>query len=113
MYDIARTTALEEMVMVNPRMSVLDFTVKAGIPSDVMRALIGTKNIVSVPRHVDMVADSIGEDLNTTCDEDFNTTCDEDSNTPCEEDSNTTCDEDSNTTCDEDSNTTYDEDSNT
>ena len=62
--------------MVNPQMSYLDVTVEAGIPGDVMRALIGDNNIVHVPRHdrllVDMGNESIEEDLNTTCDEDSN-----------------------------------------
>ena len=55
------TFALEERVMVSPQ------TVHAGLaadtPGDVMRALTGGKNIVSVSRHdgflVDMVNDSI------------------------------------------------------
>ena len=59
--------------MVNPQVSLLDLTVEAGIPGDVMRTLIGGNNIVSVPRHdallVDMVNENIEQDLNTTCDE--------------------------------------------
>ena len=54
--------------MVNPQVSLLDFTIEAGIPGDVMRALIDDKHIVSVPRHdgflVDMVYESIEEDSN-------------------------------------------------
>ena len=59
--------------MVNPQVSLLDLTVKAGIPCNVMRAPLGDNNIVSVPHHdrllVDMVNESIQEDLNITCDE--------------------------------------------
>ena len=57
--------------MVNPQVSLLDLTV-----DDVMRALIVSKNIESVPLHdgllVDMVNESIEEDSNTTWDEDLN-----------------------------------------
>ena len=65
--------------MVNPQVSLLDLTVDAAIPSDVMRALICGKNIVFVPRH-DGLLENIEEDLNTTSDEDSNATCDEDLN---------------------------------
>ena len=118
-------------------MTLLDLTLEAGIPGDVMRSIMDGKLIVSVPRHdgelVDRVNDNNEEDLDGLASDfamrlkednegsetviriyakGFNTTCDEDSNTICDEDSNTTCDEDLNTTCDEDSNT-CDEDSNT
>ena len=36
---IARTIALEYRVRVNPQVSLLDLTVEAGIPGDVMRHL--------------------------------------------------------------------------
>ena len=36
---IARTFACEERVMVNPQVSLLDLTVEARIPGDVMRHL--------------------------------------------------------------------------
>ena len=55
---IASTIALEGRVMVNPEVSLLDLTVEAGIPGDVMRHLIiGGKNIVSVPRHDGLLVD--------------------------------------------------------
>ena len=51
-------------------MCLLDLTVEAGIPGDVMWPLMGGKNIVSVPCHegllVDMVKESIKEDSNYT-----------------------------------------------
>ena len=68
--------------MVNPQVSLFDFTVEAGIPNDVMRTFIEDKNIVSVSRHdgllVDLIKEGIEEDSNTTYDEDSNTTCDND-----------------------------------
>ena len=39
MYAIAKTIALGERVMVNPQVHLLDLTVEAGIPGDVMRYL--------------------------------------------------------------------------
>ena len=45
------TFAFVERVMVNPQVSLLDLTIEAVIPGDVMWAVIGNKNIVSVPRH--------------------------------------------------------------
>ena len=36
---IARTIALEERVIVTPRMTLLDLTVECGIPGDAMRHL--------------------------------------------------------------------------
>ena len=41
--------------MVNPQVSLMDLTVEAGIPGDVMRALRDDKNIVSVPFMTDCV----------------------------------------------------------
>ena len=124
--------------MVNPQVSLLNWTLEADIPGDVMWSLIDGKHIVSSVTHqdglfVNRVDDGLDEEIDgmaadfamrlkednegsetviRICAKGFNTTCDEDSNTTCDEDSNTTCDEDLNTTCDEDSNT-CDEDSNT
>ena len=73
---IARTIALEKRVMVNPEVSLLDLTVEAGIPGDVMRAHVCGKDIVSVTCHdrflVDMVNESLEDGSNITCDEDSN-----------------------------------------
>ena len=44
------TFAFEERAMINPKMSLLNLTLKAGIPGDVMWSLIDGKHIVSV-RH--------------------------------------------------------------
>ena len=125
--------------MVNPQVSLLNWTLEADIPGDVMWSLIDGKHIVSSVTHqdglfVNRVDDGLDEEIDgmaadfamrlkednkgsetviRICAKGFNTTCDEDSNTTCDEDSNTTCDDDSNTTCDEDLNTTCDEDSNT
>ena len=124
--------------MVNPQVSLLNWTLEADIPGDVMWSLIDGKHIVSVTHQdglfVNRVDDGLDEEIDgmaadfamrlkednegsetfiRICAKGFNTTCDEDSNTTCDEDSNTTCDDDSNTTCDEDLNTTCDEDSNT
>ena len=124
--------------MVNPQVSLLNWTLEADIPGNVMWSLIDGKHIVSVTHQdglfVNRVDDGLDEEIDgmaadfamrlkednegsetviKICAKGFNTTCDEDSNTTCDEDSNTTCDEDLNTTCDEDSNTTCDKDSNT
>ena len=124
--------------MVNPQVSLLNWTLEADIPGDVMWSLLDGKHIVYVTHQdglfVNRVDDGLDEEIDgmaadfamrlkednegsetviRICAKGFNTTCDEDSNTTCDEDSNTTCDDDSNTTCDEDLNTTCDEDSNT
>ena len=51
----------------NPQVSLLDLTVEAGIPDDVMRVFIGGKKIVYMPCHdgllVDMVNEGIDEEV--------------------------------------------------
>ena len=54
---IARIIALEEIVMVNLQVFLLKMTVEAGIPGDVMQALIDGKNMVSVPRNDILLVD--------------------------------------------------------
>ena len=48
---IPRIFAFEERVMVNPQVSLLNLTLDAGIPGDVMWSRIDSKHIVSVPHH--------------------------------------------------------------
>ena len=63
----SRTLAFEERATVNPQMSLLDLTIKAGNPGNVMWSLIDGKHIVSVPHHdgllVDRVNDVLDEDI--------------------------------------------------
>ena len=53
--------------MVNPQVSLLNLTIEAGIPGDVMWSLIDGKHIVSVPHHdelfVDRVDDCLDEEI--------------------------------------------------
>ena len=59
--------AYEERVMVNPQVSLLNLTLEAGIPGDVMWLLIYGKYIVSVTHHdrlfVDRNDDCLDEDI--------------------------------------------------
>ena len=52
---------------VKPQVSLLDLTLEAGIPDDVMWSLIDGKHIVSMPHHdgflVDRVDDGMGEEI--------------------------------------------------
>ena len=47
--------------MVNPQVPFLELTVEAGIPGDVMRELMGGKNIVCVSRHGGLLVDMVNE----------------------------------------------------
>ena len=65
-YYVPRKFAFEERVMVNPQVSLLNLTLEADIPGDVMWSLIDCKHIVSVPHHdglyVDRVDDCLDEE---------------------------------------------------
>ena len=64
---IPRTFAFEKRVMVNHHVSLLNLTLGADIPSDVMWSFIDGKHIVSVPHHdglfVDRVDDCLDEEI--------------------------------------------------
>ena len=64
---ISRTLAFDERVTVNPQVSLMDLTLEAGIPGDVMWSIIDGKHIVSVPHHdgllVDRVDDGLDEEI--------------------------------------------------
>ena len=53
--------------MVNPQVSLLNLTLDAGIPGDVIRSLIDGNHIVAAPHHdglfVDRVDDCLDEDI--------------------------------------------------
>ena len=55
------------METVNPQVSLLELTLEAGIPDDVMWPLIDGEHIVSVPHHdgllVDRVDDGLDEEI--------------------------------------------------
>ena len=61
------TFAFEEWVMVNPQVSLLNLTLDADIPGDVVWSRIDGKHIVSVPYHdglfVDRVYDFLDEEI--------------------------------------------------
>ena len=62
---IFRTLALVERATVIPQVSLLNLTLEAGIPGDVMWSRIDGKHIVYLPQHdglfVDMVDDCLDE----------------------------------------------------
>ena len=64
---IPMTFSFEERVMVNPQISLLNLTLEAGIPGNVMWSPIDVKHIVSVPHHdgllVDRVNDCLDEEI--------------------------------------------------
>ena len=64
---IFRKLAFVERVTVNPQVSLLNLTLEAGIPGNVMWSLIDGKHIVSLPHHdglfVDMVDDCLDEKI--------------------------------------------------
>ena len=59
--SIFRILAFVERATVNPQVSLLNLTLEAGIPGDVMWSFIDGKHVVSLPHHdglcVDMVDD--------------------------------------------------------
>ena len=54
--------------MVNPQVSLLDLTLEAGIPGDVMWSLIDGKHIASVPHHGGLFMDRINDCLDKDID---------------------------------------------
>ena len=48
--------------MVNPQVSLLNLTLEADIPGDIMRSIIDGKHILSVPHHDGLFVDRV--DLN-------------------------------------------------
>ena len=54
-------------MIVNPQVSLLNWTLETDIPGDVMQSLIDCKHIVSVPHHdrlfVDRVDDCLDEEI--------------------------------------------------
>ena len=54
---ISPTFAFEERATVNPQVSLLDLTLEAGIPDDVVWSLIDGKHIVSVTHHDGLLVD--------------------------------------------------------
>ena len=65
--SILRTLAFVERTTVNPQLSLLNLTLEAGIPGDVMWSLIDGKHDVSLPHHdglfVDRVDDCLDEKI--------------------------------------------------
>ena len=61
------TLAFEQRATVNPQVSLLDLTLEAGIPGNVMWSLLDGKHIVSAPHHdgllVDRVYDGLDEEI--------------------------------------------------
>ena len=49
--------------MVNPQVSLLNLTLEADIPGDVMWSLIDDKHIVSVPHHDGLLVDRVDDGL--------------------------------------------------
>ena len=52
-------TYIEERVTVKSQVSLLDLTLEAGIPDDVMWPLMDGKHIVSVPHHEGLLVDRV------------------------------------------------------
>ena len=49
--------------MVNPQVAVLNLTIEAGIPGDVMWSLIDGKHSVSIPHHDGLFVDRVDDCL--------------------------------------------------
>ena len=47
----------------NPQVSLMNLTIEAGIPGDVMWLLIDVKHIVSLPHHDGLFVDSVDDCL--------------------------------------------------
>ena len=60
---IPRTFAFEGRVLVNPQVVLLNLTLDAGIPGDVMCSLIDGKHIVYVPHHDGLFVDRVDDCL--------------------------------------------------
>ena len=50
-----------ERATVNPQVSLLNLTIEAGIPGEVMWSLIDGKHIVSLPHHDGLFADRVDD----------------------------------------------------
>ena len=65
---ISRTLAFVERATVNNQVSLLNLTLNAGIPGDVMWSLIHGNHVMSVPHHDRLFVDSVDDSLDENID---------------------------------------------